>query len=99
MILLIVASGGLHHSVLKEITGLEIPRRHGGIVDPPAFRQNLSSAHTWRIYHEVSSASRPCRGHAHRRRRQDGRRNHHPDTAKEKPSEGEVISVGPGGRD
>jgi chaperonin GroES len=31
--------------------------------------------------------------------REDQGRHHHPDTAKEKPQEGEVIAVGPGARD
>jgi len=32
-------------------------------------------------------------------RREVNRRHHHPDTAKEKPSQGEITAVGPGGRD
>lgn len=43
-----------------------------------------------------STASWP----AHRRRREDRRRHHHSrDSAKEKPSQGEITAVGPGGRD
>ena len=41
--------------------------------------------------HEVSSASRPRRRQTHRGRGEIG--------CKEKPSQGEVIAVGPGGRD
>src|SRR6266446_6800206 len=49
--------------------------------------------------HEIPSASRPRCGQAHRRRREDSWRHHHSGTAKEKPSQGEITAVGPGGRD
>ena len=49
--------------------------------------------------HEVSSASRPRRRQAHRCRGESAGGIIIPDTAKEKPSQGEVIAVGPGGRD
>ena len=50
-------------------------------------------------HHEISSASRPCCRQAHRCRREVAGGIIIPDTAKEKPSQGEVIAVGPGGRD
>jgi co-chaperonin GroES (HSP10) len=53
----------------------------------------------WENTYEVSSASRPRRGHAHRRRRQDRRRDYHSRYREGEPSEGEIIAVGPGGRD
>ena len=48
---------------------------------------------------EIPSIARPCRRSPHRRRRQDEGDIIIPDTAKEKPQEGEVIAVGPGARD
>jgi len=44
--------------------------------------------------YEVSSASWPRRRQAHRGWGEVSRRHHHFDTAKEKPSQGEVIAVG-----
>ena len=53
-----------------------------------------------RQIHEVPSTSRSRRRQAHRCRREERRGGIIiPDTAKEKPSQGEVIAVGPGGRD
>jgi chaperonin GroES len=50
--------------------------------------------------HQFPSASRPRRGQAHRRRREvQAGGIIIPDSAKEKPSQGEIVSVGPGGRD
>ena len=49
--------------------------------------------------HEFPSASRPCRRQAHRSRGEEPGGIIIPDTAKEKPQQGEVIAVGPGGRD
>src|SRR5258707_14709887 len=49
--------------------------------------------------HEIPSASRPRCGQAHRRRREDSRRHHHSGQREEKPSQGEITAVGPGGRD
>src|SRR5207344_1607238 len=57
------------------------------------------SPKNWRKNHEVPSASRPRRGQACRGRRQDQGWHHLPDTAKEKPMEGEIVAVGPGARD
>ena len=48
--------------------------------------------------HEIPSAPRPRRGQTHRCRRQN-RGIIIPDSAKEKPSQGEITAVGPGGRD
>jgi chaperonin GroES len=48
---------------------------------------------------DFPSAARPRRRPPHRSRREDGRRHHHPDTAKEKPQEGEIVAVGTGARD
>jgi chaperonin GroES len=49
--------------------------------------------------YEIPSAARPRRGQAYRRRRKTKGGIIIPDTAKEKPQEGEIIAVGPGGRD
>ena len=46
--------------------------------------------------HAFPSIARPRARAPHRRRGRDRRRHHHPDTAKEKPQEGEIIAVGPG---
>jgi len=49
--------------------------------------------------HEIPSTARPRRAQTHRRRRQNRWRHHHSRPAREKPSQGEVLAVGPGGRD
>ncbi len=49
--------------------------------------------------HEVSPPARPRGATPHRGRGEDQGRDHHPDTVKEKPQEGEVVAVGPGARD
>jgi chaperonin GroES len=49
--------------------------------------------------HEVPPASRSRRRQAHRCRGKTAGGIIIPDTAKEKPQQGEVIAVGPGGRD
>jgi chaperonin GroES len=49
--------------------------------------------------HEIPSAPRPRRGQTHRCRRQTAGGIIIPDSAKEKPSQGEITAVGPGGRD
>src|SRR6185437_16097399 len=54
--------------------------------------------HVERSLYEVSSIARPDRRQAGHRRGEEFRRDHHPDTAKEKPMEGEVIAVGAGAR-
>jgi hypothetical protein len=66
-------------------------RRPGSFPSPDHFRRKEP--------HEVPSAARPRRRPPHRGRREDQGRHHHPDTAKEKPQEGEVVAVGPGARD
>ena len=48
---------------------------------------------------QVSSPARPRRRAPHQRRREDQGGIIIPDTAHEKPQQGEVIAVGPGGRD
>ena len=48
--------------------------------------------------HEIPSAPRPRCGQAHREEKTKGGIII-PDTAKEKPSQGEITAVGPGGRD
>src|SRR5215204_869352 len=47
--------------------------------------------------HEISPLARPRRGPPRRRRRKGGIII--PDTAKEKPQEGEIVAAGPGARD
>jgi len=49
--------------------------------------------------HAIPSAPRPRRAQTHRCRRQNRWRHHHSRPAREKPSQGEVLAVGPGGRD
>jgi len=46
-----------------------------------------------------SPVARPPGRPPHHRAGEDQGRHHHSDSAQEKPSEGEVIAVGPGGRD
>lgn len=48
--------------------------------------------------HAFPSIARPRARAPHRRRGRDRRRHHHPDTAKEKPQEGEIVAAGLGGR-
>ena len=48
---------------------------------------------------EIPTASRPRCHRAHRSRGKDRRRYNHSDTAQEKPQQGKVSAVGPGGRD
>ena len=50
-------------------------------------------------YHEVPSASRPRCRQAHRRRGEVRRRHHHSRHRQGKAVQGEVVAVGPGGRD
>src|SRR3954447_23939513 len=49
--------------------------------------------------HEIPSASRPRRGQAHRRRREDRWRHHHSGQRQGKALAGRITAVGPGGRD
>jgi chaperonin GroES len=49
--------------------------------------------------HEIPSAPRPRRGQAYRAEEKSTGGIIIPDTAKEKPSQGEITAVGPGGRD
>jgi chaperonin GroES len=50
-------------------------------------------------HHEISSASRPRRRQTNEAEEKSAGGIIIPDTAKEKPSQGEIIAVGPGGRD
>ena len=79
----------VHHSRagLLRWRGLLISKTHDNIF------KNLGGLH------EIPSASRPCRGQAYRRRRRQLAALSIPDSAKEKPSQGEITAVGPGGRD
>ena len=61
---------------------------HHQFLDPPTFREVVP--------HDFSSAARPCSGPSRRSRGKDRRRHHIPDTAKEKPAEGEIVAVGSG---
>ena len=54
---------------------------------------------TGREIHEIPTVTRPRRHPPHRRRGKDEGGIIIPDTAKEKPQEGEVIAAGPGARD
>src|SRR5215207_3386401 len=79
-------AGGLHHSALKDIAGLKIS-------SPNLSRTYLEDIMNFRPLHDrvvvtrIDVNDKTPGGIII------------PDTAKEKPSEGEVISVGPGGRD
>jgi len=65
----------------------------------PNFQQSDNIFRNLGGLHEIPSASRPRRGQAHRRRRKTAGGIIIPDSAKEKPSQGEITAVGPGGRD
>src|SRR5471032_1510962 len=49
--------------------------------------------------HEVPPASRPRSRQAHRRRGKDCRWHHYPGHRQSEASQGEIVAVGPGGRD